>query len=486
LKAREVLFLLLLTAGGFFVLGYHPYADDATFYIPAVKKLLDPSLYPRSAEFFESHARLTLFPNFVAWTVRVLHLSLGAVLLLLHVAALFLFLLACWKVSCLCFERPEARWCAVTVVAATLTVPVTGTALFLFDTFLNPRSISAFAVMFAVAAALEERYVSAGFWLVAAGIVHPLMPVYGVFFILLLAWNRRGERVAVPAARTAAPAVAPLGISFDPPTPAYHQAALRHNFHYVVKWEWYQWAGIFAPVGVFLWFHRIARERRLGNVALICRTLVPFALVSLAAALVLDIPARFEALARFQPLRSLYLTYVLMFILVGGMLGEFVLKRSPVRWLLLFVPLCAGLFAFQLHTYQASAHFEWPGATSRNQWVQAFDWVRQNTPRDAYFALNPLHMELAGEDVQSFRAIAERSMLADTVKDSGAVAMFPSLAEEWWDQVSAQDGWKAFQIADFERLKSRYGVDWVVVEQPGVAGLDCPYQNPAVRVCRLN
>jgi hypothetical protein len=28
-------------------------------------------------------------------------------------------------------------------------------------------------------------------------------------------------------------------------------------------------------------------------------------------------------------------------------------------------------------------------------------------------------------------------------------------------------------------------VDWVVVQQPGVAGLDCAYQNAAVQVCRV-
>jgi len=34
-------------------------------------------------------------------------------------------------------------------------------------------------------------------------------------------------------------------------------------------------------------------------------------------------------------------------------------------------------------------------------------------------------------------------------------------------------------------LKQKYGVDWVVVQQPGVAGLDCAYQNAAVQVCRV-
>jgi len=35
------------------------------------------------------------------------------------------------------------------------------------------------------------------------------------------------------------------------------------------------------------------------------------------------------------------------------------------------------------------------------------------------------------------------------------------------------------------RLKNTYGVGWVVVQQPGVAGLDCAYQNSVVRVCRI-
>ena len=491
MKARETVLLALLTAAGFAVLGYHPYTDDAAFYVPAVKKALDPALYPRGAEFFESHARLTMFPNLVAGAVRLTHLPLDAVLLLLQVTCLFLFLLSCWKLACACFDRPEARWCAVTTVAAVLTVPVTGTAIFIFDSFLNPRCVSAFAATFAVAAAVERRYAIAGVWLACAALVHPLMAVYGAFFLAVLAWQQ--WRVTAPAAgeasaAAATAAAAPLGITFDAPTPAYHQAALRHDFHYVVRWEWYEWIGIAGPVCVFLWFERIARREGMKRVVLLCRTLVVFVPALLAAALVLDVPARFEALARFQPLRGLYITYVVMFVLVGGMLGQFVLKRSVMRWLALFLPACAGLFAYQVQAMPASSHFEWTGAASGNEWVDAFTWIRGNTPRDAYFALDPLYLEAAGQDVHSFRAIAERSSLADMVKDSGAVAMFPELAEGWWEQVEAQKGWRSFRMGDFERLRSRYGVDWVVVERPaeaGVAGLACPYENRRVLVCRV-
>jgi hypothetical protein len=470
----------LLTAGALLIHGYHPYAEDSAYYLPAVKKLLNPALYPHGAEWFESHQRLTLFPALVAWVVRASHLPLGTVLFAGHLLTLFLFLAGCWKVSCLCFESSEARWCSVALAAALMTLPAAGTALFLMDQYLNPRSISNFAALFAVAHALERRYLAAMVWLFAAGLVHPLMTVFGVFFVLLLAGARNLEPKVAPFA-----ACLVLGISLGPPSEAYHQAALLHDYHYVTQWPWYGWLGIFAPVGLFYWFWRIARPRRMINVALLSRSLLPFVLLSLVGALILDIPRRFEALARFQPMRSMHLAYLLLVLLAGGMLGQFLLKRSPARWLILFVPLCAGMTFVQFQLFPASAHIEWPGVPSRNPWFQAFDWVRENTPVNAYFALDPLHMDIAGEDQQSFRAIAERSMLADIVKDSGAVSMFPQLAEGWWEQVKAQQGWKSFRQADFERLKSRYGVDWVILQQPSTPGLTCPYQNSAVLVCRV-
>src|SRR5205085_11007286 len=139
----------------------------------------------------------------------------------------------------------------------------------------------------------------------------------------------------------------------------------------------------------------------------------------------------------------------------------------------------------QRQLFPATEHIEWPGAHSKNAWVRAFVWIRENTPLDAYFALNPEHMELQGEDQHGFRAIAERSMLADRLKDSGAVTMFPAIAETWSRQVAAQTGWKDFQIEDFRRLQRDFGVNWIVLEKPAAAGIACPYEKGGISVCRL-
>jgi hypothetical protein len=104
---------------------------------------------------------------------------------------------------------------------------------------------------------------------------------------------------------------------------------------------------------------------------------------------------------------------------------------------------------------------------------------------DAVFALDPGYMHIDGEDEIGFRCLAQRSRLADAIKDNGVVSMFPPLADEWWAQVRAQSPWKNFQAPDFARLKEKYGVTWAVLEQPGVAGMDCPYTNAVVKVCRV-
>jgi hypothetical protein len=104
---------------------------------------------------------------------------------------------------------------------------------------------------------------------------------------------------------------------------------------------------------------------------------------------------------------------------------------------------------------------------------------------DAQFAIDPYYMRIPGEDTVGFRALAERSRLADASKDSGAVAMFPPLAEEWWQQLQAQKDWTHFTAADFLRLHDQYGVNWVVLQNNAVSGFECPYRNQQVEVCRI-
>jgi len=480
LKIRRIAGLLLFTAIAFLIQGYHPYAEDAEIYLPGVLKILNPGLFARNADFFGEHAGHTLYPSLIVGLVRASHLSLPWVLLLVQAASIFLMLAATRRLAAVFFADAKAHWAAVGLMAALLTLPVAGTALYVMDQYPNPRNLAAFAGVFSVGEMLRRRYLAGTLGLVFAALVHPLMSSFAIAFCVWLVVLDRYRPRALGFA-----ALLPFGITLDPPPPAYHEVALRQRYFYIQNWAWYEWLGLIGPVILFWMLARFARQRKLDNLELVSRAVIPFVLVATAATILLSIPPRFEALARLEPLRCLALTYMLLIVVGGGLLGQYILRASIWRWLLLFVPLAGGMIVAQRQLFPASAHIEWPGAQPRNSWAQAFDWIRVNTPQDALFALNPDHMALQGEDENGFRARGERSMLADTVKDKGAASMFPPLSTKWWEQVQDQKNWREFQNDDFEKLRDKYGVSWIVVEQPGPANLDCPYQNAAVRVCRI-
>ena len=480
-KPSIAIILLVVTAAAVAVHGYHPYAEDAEIYLPGVEKTLNPDLFPVGSDFFQSHASLTLFPHLIAGSVQLTHLPLAYALFAWQVLSIFLLLLGAWQLTGSLFFSSRARWGAVAFLASLLTMPVAGTALYILDPYVNPRNLAAFISLFAIANLLEGRLVRAAIWLAIGIAVHPLMGSFPVVLSFLLLVEKKFERPTL-----ALTALLPFGDLLTPPTPAYHEAMRFHTFHFILQWQWYEWLGAVAPAAIFWAMMRWARRRKLLNLERVSRALVIYNLLYFAAALVISVPKSFEALARVQPLRSLHLLYMLLVLAGGGLMAEHILKDRVWRWLLLFLPLSGGMFYAQRQLYPASAHVEWPWSTTRNPWAQAFLWIRQNTPSDAIFALDPNFMGIPGEDSIGFRALAERSRLADTHKDSGAVSMFPPLAEEWWNEYQAQVNWKHFGPPDFEGLKRQYGVSWIVLESPGVPGLNCPYRNDAITVCQLN
>jgi hypothetical protein len=477
--ARRLGLLFLSSLCAILVHGYHPSVEDAEIYVPGIKKLLNPALYPYNQAFFASHASMTFYPNLIAWWSRLSYLPLEWTLLLWHFGCIFLLLCGCWRIGRICFVSDRAAWGGSLLVAALLTIPVAGTALYIMDQYVNPRSISTATAVWIIASALERKYWYAAIWIVLTALVHPLMAVFSLGFVLLLI-----ARQLLTEPRTLAAFVFPLAL-FPPVNSAYKQTLNAHSYFFVLRWEWFEWLGAIAPLFLFWWFARIAQRRKLYALRQLCFATIGFGIVCTLAALVITIPSSLIRFAELQPMRGLLIVYLLLFVVAGGLLAEYLLKGRAWRWVALFIPICAGMFYAQRQLFPATAHLELPGRASENPWLDAFLWIRDNTPVDAYFALNPEHMRLSGEDQHGFRAVAERSMLADAVKDSGAVTMFPALAQEWRTQVEAEKGWDHFGPSDFERLRNQFGITWVVVNNGQMAGLDCPYRNWLLAVCRI-
>lgn len=484
-RFRTLLVVFAMTIVAVLIHGYHLGAEDAEIYLPAVKHRLNPALYPVGGEFFLSHAHLSLFSNILAASIKWTRIPFDYAIFIWHLLTIFLLLLACRLIAERLFTDSAARWAGTAFIAGFLTIPVAGTSLYIMDQYVTARSLVTPAVMFLVLYALDRRYVLAAIWFVLGAVVHPLMAVFGLSFAALLVIIRLVPQFRPPLADLGifALVLLPFGISFAPPSAAYRQIVMTRSYFFLQKWEWYELLGAVAPIFIFWFFARWARKHQRPALELISRTSAIFGVIFLAAGIAL-IPERFISLTKLQPMRYLHLQYILLFLIAGGLLGEFLLKSHAWRWLVLFIPLCAGMWFSGRELFPSTRHVEWPGLSTGNQWVDAFVWIRNNTPTDAVFALDPRHMELPGEDQQGFRIIAERSMLADSIKDSGAVTMFPQLADRWMSEVAAQTPWDKFTRDDFLRLRTQHNVTWVVLHQPDSRGLTCPYRNPALLVCQ--
>ncbi len=482
--------LLLLTLAALLIHGYHVGIEDQGIYLPAVKQHLQPQLYPRDTELFAPQTRPTLFDEAVALSSRWMRLPLEATMLLWQLVSIYLILWGCLRIARRCFASPQAHWAAVALVAALLTIGVTGTGLYLVDEYLHPRAPATALLLLMLVDVLDRKLWRAPVWICLAALLHIQMAFYAILLAIFFLFPERWLPAKIRTADAGAFALLlafPLATLFEKGSDAWLEAARSRSSHYLLRWEWYEWLGIFGPMIFFWWYTRIGRQQNFPRLAFLSRRLLLFAVFIFIAACITTIPPALERLTPYQPMRGFHLVYLFLVLFSGGLLGEFVLRRSAVRWLLLFVPLALGMFYGQRQLYPASSHIELPGAAARNPWLQAFAWVRQNTPANAYFAIDPNYLDAPGVDFHGFRALAERSVMADAIKDSGVVLLFPAIADRWRNEVHARANWKQFRRSDFEKLHSDFGVDWVLISasHPAAGELSCPYANEAVRVCRI-
>ncbi len=490
----RLLCVLLFTLVGFTVMGYHPGLEDDGIYLAAVKARLNPALFPHNAGFFRLQLQATIFDNVIAGFVRFTRIPLPWTELLWQLASLFGILWACHSIARRLFPHARAQWAGVAMVAAMFTLPVSGTALFLADQHLHPRNIAAALILLAVSRILAAKPRQAIPLLIAAFLMHPLMAALGISFSVFLAlamvdevharalsWSER----SLAAGRGKAAALIPLGWVLEPASPSWLQALNTRNYYYLYQWTWYEWLGALAPPLLFWSLWRTAEKHGERPLARFALAVFAYCVFHQCLAMVMLAPARWVRLTPLQPMRYLQLVYYFMALLIGCLLGKYWLKTSRWRWAVYLLAVNGGMLAWQLTSFSSSPHLELPEDPSANPWLEAFAWVRANTPVDAYFALDPYYLAAPGEDYHSFRALAERSQLADMVKDASVVTQIPELAPVWARQVAAEKGWNQFQLGDFERLKAEFGVDWALVSYPQPPGLPCAWHNSSLAVCRI-
>lgn len=488
-RSRSIMLILTFSILAFAVMGYHPGIEDDGVYLAAIKSNLNPALYPHDAEFFRVQLQATVFDKWMAAFVNVTGISVAAAELLWQFVSIVLIVFACWSIARRFFNEERAQWAGVAMVVAMLTLPVAGTALFLVDQHLHPRNLATALILIAIWRILDGKSWQAIPLLLVSFVIHPIMAAMGISFCFFLtmallepvhAWLGKWR-----GAGLAAVAFVPLGWIFQPPTPIWHKALETRTYYFLYRWEWYEWLGALAPLLLFWLLWRVALKQGKTLLARFALAVFVYGVFQQAVAMImLGVPALVR-LTPLQPMRFLHLIYFFLTLIGGCLLGKFVLKASVWRWALFLLVVNGSMFGVQRSLFGGCEHLELPGRASSNAWLQAFEWIRLNTPTGAYFALDPRYQKAPGEDYHSFRALAERSQLADALKDTAVVTQVPELGPVWERQVKAQEGWPKFQLVDFERLKNDFGVDWVLVSYPQPAGLVCRWHNESLTVCEL-
>ncbi len=485
---KPYVFVSCLTFLALFIQGYHPYADDAAIYLAGIEKVIHPSLFALHAEYVLPHLRHSLFSFALGWLIRGLHVPLQYALFTSYLASLWIMLFACWRLASRLFTGPPAQWGAMLLMTVTLTLPVAGTAIFVFDPYLTARSFSTPLTLFAIAYALERRMFASTLCLIAAFILHPLMAVLAMGYVVTLALFR-GPRwkwltavfLAVMAIGFAASqAGAVLGTSA-----AYRVAAMSRSYFFLNRWEWYEIFGLFPPLLACCMYLFRRNFRLRSDYALISAASLYVGVLAIVFALCFTRTDSAFLLARLQVLRVFQIIYILFFLLLGSLIGEYVLRRRWWAWAGSFTAIAALMFSVQICTYPALAHVEWPWNRSHNPWAQAFLWIRGNTLGDAYFALDPHYQSLPQEDTLGFRAMAQRSVLPDWNKDGGVAAIDPAIAPEWWKEVATTKEFPNWTDRQRIQTLTLYGVNWIVLPASTVTQFSCPYTNSAVRICHL-
>lgn len=507
-RSRWAVLLLVLTGLTFFAQGFHPLAEDGGLYVAGIKWLLHPALFPYGRAFVTEHLRVSLFARIVAESTRLTHIPLLWVLLLADLISIFLTLWAAVAILRRFGVSPWAQLGGTALLAAWWTMPVAGTSLMLMDPYVTGRSFSAPLVLWAVAWAMDDwsrtqprSLILCVLALIAAAIFHPVMAVYGAGLIItlrlaklrhpLLAWTSLGIAVLVGSGilQALAPAESPDIIRAD----------YSRYYWFLSQWHWYERLGLIGPlvvlglllVGARFRWSEPGRQLLRASIALsiiACLDVLLFAHESYHA----------FPVARVQPLRVYLMTYAVMAMLLGAFavdVARTAARNRNSRWPIA-IPLAligasfVGFFAVQRLTFPASPQIEWPGHNNPNPWVQAFVWIKHNTPADAVFALDARYINTDGEDAQVFRAIAERSMLPDYSKDGGEAANSPlssksPLAVRWWQGAQAQKDLSKLNDAQRDARILPLGATWMVLHADATTTHTCPYNNGSIKVCRL-
>ena len=473
--------------------GYLYGASDQAFYVPALLRQIDPSLFPRDRILLDAQDRLMAVNWLMGALVRATGISVPVLLLVGYLAGMVALFAGSIRVGRLFFASSWST--AAFGLALTLRHRISRTGANTLEAYFQPRML-AFAVgMFAVAAILRRRHLTALALVAVAALLHPTTALWfglwaGVAALVDgSASLRRGlalGAVAGVAAAGWAVLVGPLAGRLGRMDEAWVATLATKDYIFPHQWPWWAWGvNLLYPLVIVALFRA---RRRADAVAPGERGLVVGA-VALATTFLLAVPlieARVALAVQLQVSRLFWMLDVAATAYVIWLIGEWRPaldlskddarreppggSRKPGAWgawprpalvcaLLAVASLGRGTYTKWVdHPERAVVQMRLPAG----DWNEAMEWLAHQ-PVGVHVLADPGHAWRYGSSV---RLAAGRDLFLEEVKDVALAMYSREVAMRVRERLAEGVDLATITPGRALALAAKYDLDYLVTDRP--------------------
>lgn len=450
--------------------GYRYGVQDQAFYIPAIARHLDPTLYPHDIGLIDAQDQLLAFDDLTAGLVNATGWSLPAIFLGAHVASLILMFAGAVGIGRVLYRS----WWTVAGLAFALTLRhhITDTGVNTLEGYFHPRMLA-----FAVGITALLLFVRRRSWLSLAVAATACLfhPTTGLWFVI---WLGVACVVAHPGARPAlggaavAGVAAATGIVFGGPLEGqlvlmdqtWLGVLVSREYLFPNDWPWLTWVanlGYGVTIGAMYWYRRSTTGVAVQETALVvgCGVLlsifivsVPFVVAGVALAVQLQVARVFWMLDFF------WTVYFVWLLVESPRRPRLELSSVQVRY--------AGVVLFAAGAIVRGGYVTWAEFPERDlialrpsssDWHDVMTWSSR-TPPGTNLLVDPGHAWRYGS---SSRAVARRDTYLED-KDAGMAIYSRPIAHRVSERLRDLGEFRTLTAARARTLADKYDLHYLI------------------------
>lgn len=474
--------------------GYRYGASDQAFYMPAMLKRMDPSLFPRDSILIRAQAQLTFADDLIGPVARVTGIPFPTLFVIGQIITLSLLALAVFRIGQALYRT---EWAALALLAAfTLrhAIPRSGTNT--LEGYFHPRQLSFALGALAVAQFLRKGsdrgltpYLAIATFLLVAGAFHPTTALwFGISLAVATFCAEPRFRVALATIAVTGLLVAawvllagPLAGRLQTMDPEWLATLRSKEYLFPLQWPLSAWLVNLGYVPLIVW---IFRRRRATGVLVDREWAFVAGVLALVLVFLATLPfnaARVALAIQLQPARVFWIVDLLAVTYAVWAMAEGAVPRpSRARFAAAAILLISVVRGSYIMLVEFPERRIAQTDLSDDDWGRVMRWARSSSDSQSGWLAAPTHAVKYGTSV---RVAAHRDVFVEPIKDE-AVGMYErAIAMRTRDRVAALGDFDSLTADRARSLAAEYGLDYLVSESD--LSLPVVFHSGVLRVYKL-